>query len=332
MREVATSLPGSVEATQWRVVLLTGHCDTDSVARGRGAEDSGGGGGKVRHILLLSGKDSLATALVQTTRAPALPYEFLFCDVGAELPETYAWIDRVEDVTGWPIQRIGKSLKEASNRYGGYLPSPKVRYCTRECKIEPMQAYLKGSAARVYYGLRADENRTGYVPVAGSEIEPVYPLQELGIDLRGVYAILDAQNLMPPNFFWPRLHTAVCERMAGWGDWESTLSRMEHSILFAGRSRGNCSLCFFQQLPEWVWLMETHPDLFDEAKAFENVGSNYTWRPDYSLDEVAARAPEIFESKVKNVVKRIQRRLQLSMFEAEDNEIALTSCGLLCGK
>lgn len=287
---------------------------------------------ELRHIALISGKDSLATALVQTTRAPHLRYEFIFNDVGAELPETYAWIDSVEAKTGWHILRIGKSLKEASNRRNGYLPSPKVRYCTRECKIEPLQKYLKGSPAKVYYGLRADENRTGYVPVAGSEIEPVYPLQELGIDLRGVYAILDAQDLMPPNFFWPRLYDAVCERMDGWGDWQSTLSRMEHDQLFAGRSRGNCSFCFFQQLPEWVWLLETHPDLFEEAKAFENVGSNYTWRPDYSLDEVARRAPDIFETKVKNTVRRLQKRLQLSMFEAEDNEIALTSCGLLCGK
>lgn len=286
----------------------------------------------MRHILLLSGKDSLATALVQTTRAPALPYEFIFNDVGAELPETYEWIAKVERTAGWLIQRIGKSLPAEIRRKDGFLPGPKSRYCTGNCKIDPMNLYLKGTPAKVYYGLRADENRTGYVPVASREIEPVYPLQELGIDLRGVYAILDAQNLMPPNFFWPRLHSAVSERLTDWGDWESTLSRMEHDQLFAGRTRGNCSFCFFQQLPEWIWLLETHPDLFEQAKAFENVGSAYTWRPDYSLDEVAARAPEIFENKVKATVKRIQRRLQLSMFEAEDNEIALTSCGLLCGK
>lgn len=286
----------------------------------------------MRELILVSGKDSLATALVQTTRAPELQYEYVFNDVGAELPETYAWIDKVEQRTGWQIKRIGKSLDEARIHYGGFLPSPKMRYCTRECKIEPLQAYLKGTPARVYYGLRADENRTGYVPVAGSDITPVYPLQELGIDLRGVYAILDAQGLMPPNFFWPRLYEAVCVRLGDWGDWESTLSRMERDMLFAGRSRGNCSLCFFQQLAEWVWLYETHRDLFDAAKACENVGSNYTWRPDYSLDGVVARADVIFENKVKNIVKRIQRRLQLNMFEAEDNEIALTSCGLLCGK
>ena len=64
----------------------------------------------MRHIIPISGKDSLATALVQTTRYPNLPYEFLFNDVGCELPETYAWLDAVERKTGWKINRVGKCL------------------------------------------------------------------------------------------------------------------------------------------------------------------------------------------------------------------------------
>ena len=35
----------------------------------------------MRHLILISGKDSLACAIVQTERAPSLPYEFVFNDV-----------------------------------------------------------------------------------------------------------------------------------------------------------------------------------------------------------------------------------------------------------
>ena len=287
-----------------------------------------------RHILPISGKDSLATAFFQTAREPSLPYEFLFCDVGLELPETYAWLERVEQQTGWKIERVGRNLLEIIHSRGGFLPSPRARYCTREAKIEPMQEWLKGSAARVYYGLRADEVRTGYVPVAGSEIEPVYPLQEAGIDLRGVYSILDAQDLLPPSFFWPILYSAVSERLQSWPGWEGKLNRTERDSLFSGRTRANCSACFFQRRYEFLWLRETHPDLFEQAKHLEDRG--YTLQPDYPLTRLddAGEREHVFRRRVDEVVKLITSRFQSSLFGGlvQDNEIALTSCGLLCGK
>lgn len=313
----------------------------------------------MRHIIPISGKDSLATALLQTSFEPDLPYEFMFNDVKAELPETYEWIAEVERKTGWQIHRVGSDLPAKIRLYSGFLPGPRSRYCTREAKIKPMLEWLGGATAKdqlatvaiaatlksgdamesalpdeaiIYYGLRADEKRTGFVPVGGQRITPKYPLQDAGIDLRGVYAILDAQQLTPPTFFWPRLHEAVCQRLRDWAGWEDKLNRMERDILFAGRSRGNCSFCFFQRQYEWVWLHEIHPDLFEEACAYENVGSDYKWRPDYSLPELIARREIVFENRVSEVCKTISRRLQLSLFEVEENEIALTSCGLLCGK
>jgi hypothetical protein len=169
----------------------------------------------MRHLVLVSGKDSLAAALVQTTRHPSLTYEFLFNDVRTELPETYEWLTRVEAKTGWKIERVGKSLPEAISRYGGFLPSPRARYCTKECKIEPTEDYIGADDCTVYYGLRADEQRIGYVPIGKPNITPAYPLIEAGVDLQGVYAILDAQGLTPPDFLWPKLHLAVSEKMGG---------------------------------------------------------------------------------------------------------------------
>jgi len=41
------------------------------------------------------------------------------------------------------------------------------------------------------------------------------------------------------------------------------------------RSRSGCFFCFYQQKIEWVWLLETHPDLYEAAKQYEQDG--YTW-------------------------------------------------------
>lgn len=290
----------------------------------------------MRHIIPISGKDSLATAFVQTQRAPSLAYEFIYNDVEAELPETYAWLDKVEATTGWSIHRIGSNLEKTIVARNGFLPSGRQRYCTREGKIDPMHKYLNGDACTIYYGLRADENRTGYVPVANGNITPAYPLVQMGIGIDGVYRVLDSHGIAPPSFFWPRLYNAVKRRLdAVLPDWENQLTRMERDVLFSGRTRANCYFCFFQRQYEYIWLMETHPDLWERAKAFENVGSNYTWRDGYALAdlETPGRATAIFDRRVLWVCGQIAKKCQLNLFDEDaDNEIAGTSCGLLCGK
>ena len=41
------------------------------------------------------------------------------------------------------------------------------------------------------------------------------------------------------------------------------------------RSRSGCYFCFYQQNIEWVWLLEQHPELYEEAIGYEKEG--YTW-------------------------------------------------------
>jgi 3'-phosphoadenosine 5'-phosphosulfate sulfotransferase (PAPS reductase)/FAD synthetase len=63
-----------------------------------------------RHIVPLSGgKDSTALSIHLSQTYPALDFEFVFCDTGAELPETYEYLDRLEHVLGHPVTRIGES-------------------------------------------------------------------------------------------------------------------------------------------------------------------------------------------------------------------------------
>ena len=59
----------------------------------------------VRHVLGRSGgKDSSALAIYLRDKVPEM--EYFFADTGAELPETLAYIDMLEDYLGKPIKRL----------------------------------------------------------------------------------------------------------------------------------------------------------------------------------------------------------------------------------
>ncbi len=64
-----------------------------------------GDGRPVRHILALSGgKDSTALALYMRDKVPEM--EYVFCDTGEELQETYEYLERIEAHLGKPVTRL----------------------------------------------------------------------------------------------------------------------------------------------------------------------------------------------------------------------------------
>ena len=57
----------------------------------------------MRHILSLSGgKDSAALAIYMRDRVPGM--EYIFSDTRKELPETYEYLERIEDYLGVRVQ------------------------------------------------------------------------------------------------------------------------------------------------------------------------------------------------------------------------------------
>lgn len=54
---------------------------------------------------------------------------------------------------------------------------------------------------------------------------------------------------------------------------------------YYSRSRSGCFFCFFQQKIEWVWLYETHPNLFHQAVEYEKEG--YSWMDTETLEELS---------------------------------------------
>jgi len=215
----------------------------------------------IRHILSLSGgKDSTALAIYMRDRIPNI--EYVFCDTGEELPETYEYLEKLEVYLGKPITYLkhdGQGFDELLLMRNGYLPSPQVRWCTELLKIRPYERYLGDDLCFSYIGIRADEtNRKGYISTKPNII-PKYPFIEDGIRKEDVLRILDESGLGLPEYY----------------KW---------------RSRSGCYFCFFQQKIEWVGLLENHPDLFEKATEYERedpiTKEKYTWSQNESLSEL----------------------------------------------
>lgn len=284
----------------------------------------------MRHIIPISGKDSLAAALFQSVHEPR-DYEYFYNDTGAELPETYDWLNFVEKQTGWKIKRIGCDLQEIIDGFD-YLPSHNARYCTRMAKIEPMFKWIGDDDATVYYGLRADEKRVG-LRATKKNIKARYPLMDNGLNINAVWSIVQAQNLLPPSFEWSNLRQMVEEKISI--NDMTFLQPWELHTLYSGRTRPNCFFCFYQRQYEYLWLYDTHPDLFQKACEAEDKhgGEGYTWREGYKLSDLIHRREIIMKRRADEILDILSKRRQGYMFSDYNlTDISSTSCGLMCGK
>jgi 3'-phosphoadenosine 5'-phosphosulfate sulfotransferase (PAPS reductase)/FAD synthetase len=121
----------------------------------------------IRHIVSLSGgKDSTALAIYMKQHYPQIPVEYVFCDTGCELPETYEYLERLEALLGAKVTRLNAleqlGVEKKLDRtpfdillkeiYGGFLPNPRSRWCTRMLKIKPFEAYVRDGQAFSYIG------------------------------------------------------------------------------------------------------------------------------------------------------------------------------------
>ncbi len=224
---------------------------------------------KERHLLALSGgKDSAALAVYMREHYPHLPMEYVFIDSGCELPETYAYLDRLRTILGINIIRIGgTSSKDRKDFYywlkmkNNYLPSIQNRWCTEVLKLFPYAKWLKTNCTNglvhSYVGLRADErsDRSGYV-TNGEKVIQHHPFVKDGLVYSDIQHILGDCGLGFPDYY----------------HW---------------RTRSGCFFCFFQTKSEWIGLYKNHPDLFMKASALEKYdpvsGKQFTWNDDISL-------------------------------------------------
>ena len=277
-----------------------------------------------RHVCGISGgKDSSALAIYMRDRVPTM--EYFFCDTGAELPETYDYLNRLEVVLGKPIARLNadRGFDHWFEVYRGTLPSPQMRWCTRQMKIKPLEAWIGDDSAISYVAIRSDEqNRKGYISTKPN-ITALFPFIEDGIDHDAVLSILDDAGVGLPEYY----------------EW---------------RTRSGCYFCFFQRKAEWVGLADRHPDLFERAVAIESkvlkeAGANgeasyqelamqgraYTWSGGETLVELLNRRNEIEARHIAAMERAKQTRRNIPLlevlsqaFDEDDDTPACAVCDL----
>jgi 3'-phosphoadenosine 5'-phosphosulfate sulfotransferase (PAPS reductase)/FAD synthetase len=279
---------------------------------------------EVRHICGISGgKDSSALAVYMRDRVPQM--EYFFCDTGAELPETYDYLGKLETALAKPIARLNarKGFDHWFEVYRGALPSPQMRWCTKKMKIEPLEEWVGDDHAVSYVAIRADESgRKGYVSTK-QNIKAVFPFIEDDIAHDDVLRILQDAGIGLPDYY----------------QW---------------RTRSGCYFCFYQRKAEWVGLADRHPDLLDRAVSIEQKvmkdagadgdasfgkygmkGRQYTWSGGESLPELIARRDEILQRHQQSVDRTAARRKDRAAWEVfaeafneDDDTDQCTICAL----
>ena len=274
---------------------------------------------RVRNICGISGgKDSSALAVYLRHTVPDM--EYFFCDTGAELPETYEYLTRLQVILGRPIMRLNSSrgFDHWFEVFRGTLPSPQMRWCTKNMKIKPIEEWIGDAPAVSYVAIRADEsNRKGYISTKPN-IETRFPFVEDGIDHDGVMKILDDAGIGLPAYY----------------EW---------------RTRSGCYFCFYQRKAEWVGLADRHPDLFERAVAIEQKvlrdagvdrdadfsdramrSRQYTWSGGETLLQLRSRRDQILAKHETAMAKSRQikanRPLTEVLSETLDEDDATLPC------
>ena len=263
-----------------------------------------------RHVLGLSGgKDSAALAIYLKRKGTVSNIEYFFCDTGHELPEVYEFLERLEAYLEQPIVRLqgetdgGKTpFEHALAKYNNFLPSPKQRWCTRELKLRPFERFVGEDEVYTYIGIRADENRDGYLSTKAN-ITPLFPFMYDGVTREEVFQILRETVGIPAYYEW--------------------------------RSRSGCYFCFFQKKQEWIGLLKKHPKLFEDASRYEKVAdgetSAFTWTGRGSLSDLAKQASQLTELPTTARSEKqvpLDWRQALALADDEDDEKACTICAL----
>lgn len=151
-----------------------------------------------------------------------------------------------------------------------------------------------------YVAIRADEPARTGMQATHPNLKINFPLREHGLDKAAVIELLESSGLGLPTYY----------------DW---------------RSRSGCTFCFYQQKIEWVRLKRTHPEAFEEAKAYEKTalenGSPFTWSDRESLSglEQPERIKQIEEDCEQRLARAKARRpknpLRANLSEIEIDEV-----------
>ena len=179
------------------------------------------------------GVDSVAMVLLKSDYD-----EIIFADTGSEMPQTYAYLDYFEKKSGLKITKVKSHLGKIFDYYFDKrcFPLPTFRDCTKKFKITPIRQYL-----REKYGKKETFE------------------MNLGIDYSEFHRMRESDRKYIKNKY-PLV--------------EQKLSRDQLIELIKSKGyevpiKSGCFFCMFQKPKAWLNLKQTHPQLWEKAKALE---------------------------------------------------------------
>lgn len=129
-----------------------------------------------------------STALMLLLDDWNVKYESVFIDHGGEYPETYEYLDYLQD-KGHEITVIEPEVKGCSTIEGycltyGIKPLRMMRWCTDRFKLRPLKEYVE-TPCTIFIGVDAGEIDRAYKKPLKKDIKNSYPLVEQSINRKG---------------------------------------------------------------------------------------------------------------------------------------------------
>lgn len=195
-----------------------------------------------RNVVGVSGgKDSTALALRLKEVEPGTDWEYIITPTGDELPEMVQHWEHLENLLGKPFIRITNHDRTLNDliQIHQILPNFRMRWCTRQLKIEPTIAWcLRNAPIVMHVGLRADEDeREG---IYGGQVQSRFPFREWGWGINEVQGYLQSRSISIPP-------------------------------------RTDCARCYHQRIREWHSLWLNHPEIYADAITQEKQ-TGFTFR------------------------------------------------------
>ncbi len=200
-----------------------------------------------RHILSFGAGVNSVALMILLLRLKAPLDEVVFADTGAEVPETYAYLNIAEGYLkehGVPFRIVSKRILNERDLYQTcwhrrVVPSAVWRWSTRDFKVEPIQNYYRSLGVHIcqYIGMAHGEmQRAKDNPL--SFITNQYPLLEWKLTRPKCIELIQDAGLPVPK-------------------------------------KSGCFFCPFNSKGRWRWIYENHNELYQKAVALEENSKHF---------------------------------------------------------
>ena len=237
----------------------------------------------MRRILSFGGGLQTTALAIMVAKGELEVDEVVFADTGAEKPETYWYIENyIKPMI--PLTVIRNEQPYYQPDFYGFLwrkeqvPNIRFRECTDHFKIRPIKRYV-GKEVVMIIGFSFDEMERAVNRKVVKWQTPEYPLIELKLTSQDCRGIIKDYGFPIPL-------------------------------------KSSCFICPYQKVPEWNWLKNNHPDLFQKALDLE--ARYHHRRPDMK---------DSFGLLGGTPLWRLKEGIQPEMFQLEERSCWSGHCG-----